>query len=358
MLTFRSIRARGLDVPLTQPAVTAAGTFSTFPVVLVDLQTEEGVIGSAYVFAYERLAMKPLATLIEGVGALLVGRTLHPLAIERLLQQRLRMLGVEGLLMMAVSGVDMAIWDATARAADVPLAVHLGAAPRPIQAYRTLKNMTPHGAAEDAARAVAEGFAGVKVKVGGPSVADDVAIVEAIRREVGEGIPIMVDYNQVLTVAESIARGRVLDEYGLVWIEEPTLAHDLEGHAAIAREVRTPISVGENWNGLVDAARSIGAGASDYIMPDATKIGGVSGWLRTAALAEAHNIPLSGHALPEMSQHLLAATPTAHWLEYTDMIETIVLEPMRLRDGCAIVPSRPGFGIEWDERAIGRIMAG
>lgn len=356
-LTIRTVRARAVDVLLKQPAVTAAGTFSTFPEVLIDLETEEGVKGSVYIFAYERFAMKPLVMLVESLGELIIGHKLHPLDVELLLQRRLRLVGAQGLLGMALGGIDMAVWDAAARAANLPMAVLLGAKPRPIPAYGTLKNMTADGAARDAANAVAQGFSGVKVKVGGAGVADDVRVIEAIRREVGPNIAIMVDYNQVLSVPEAIARGRVLDDHNLTWIEEPTRSYDFEGHAQIAREVRTPISIGENWNGVPDATKSIMSRASDFIMPDAMKIGGVTGWLRTAALAEAHGIPLSGHALPELSLHLLAATPTAHWLEYADMVESILQEPMQLRDGCAVVPERAGFGLEWDEKRVKTMLA-
>ena len=356
-LTIRSVRARGVDVRLRQPAVTAAGTFPTFPVVLIELQAEEGVKGTVYIFAYDRFVMKPLVMLVEGLGELICGQRLRPLDVEGFLQRRLRLLGAQGVAGFALGGLDMAVWDAAARAANVPLAVLLGAEPCPIPAYGTLKTMTPSGAARDAANAVEKGFSGVKVKIGGASVAEDVAVIEAIRREVGPKVAIMADYNQVLSVPEAIARGRVLDQHDLAWIEEPTRAHDFEGHAQIAREVRTPISIGETWNGVPDAARSIASRASDYIMPDAMRIGGVTGWLRTAALAEAHAIPLSGHALPELSVHLLAATPTAHWLEYADMVETILREPMQLRDGCATAPQRPGFGLEWDEKAVRAMLA-
>jgi mandelate racemase len=355
VLTVDMIRAVGVEVPLAQPAITAAGTFTAFPIVLIDLRTVEGIVGRVYVFAYERLAVRPLIMLIEELGGLIKGHKLYPLAIATVLQRRMRLLGAEGLVAMALGGIDMAVWDAVARAADMPLGAYLGGAPRPIPAYRTLKSMTPDGAASDAVAAVRQGFSGVKAKLGGATVADDVAVVQAVRGEVGDRVAIIADYNQVLSVTEAIARCRVLDDHGLVWIEEPTRAQDYAGHARIASEARTPISIGENWNGLADAAKSIVAGAADFIMPDAARIGGVTGWMHTAGLAAAHDIPLSGHALPELSLHLLTATPTAHWLEYADLVETILREPMQIRDGCAVMPARPGFGIEWDAAALKRL---
>ncbi|MBI3302147.1 MAG: hypothetical protein HYZ72_08750 [Deltaproteobacteria bacterium] len=126
-----------------------------------------------------------------------------------------------------------------------------------------------------------------------------------VRRSVGTDILLMADYNQSLAVAEAVRRSAVLDNEGLYWIEEPTLAHDYLGHAQISREVKTPIQIGENWWGPHDMAKSLAAGASDYVMPDAMKIGGVTGWLRAAALAELAGLPISSHLFPEISAHLL-----------------------------------------------------
>jgi len=163
-----------------------------------------------------------------------------------------------------------------------------------------------------------------------------------------------VDFNQCLGVPEAIARARLLDAEGAYWIEEPTHAEDYLGHAAIAREARTPVQLGENWWGTPDMSKSLAAGASDFAMPDAVKIGGVSGWLRAAALAEAYRIPVSSHLYPEISAHLLAVTPTAHWLEYVDWAEPVLAAPVHLADGFAVASSAPGAGIAWNEEAVKR----
>lgn len=355
-LTVRGVRVRPVDVQLKQPAVTAAGTFGTFPVILIDLLTQEGITGSSYIFAYHRFALKPLVSLVESLAEMLQGQALNPGNLEELLQGRLRLIGAQGLAGMALGGLDMAAWDALARSVGLPLCELLGSRPRPVRAYATLKNMTPDGAARDACRAATAGYAGVKVKAG-TSLAQDRAVIEAIRREIGDSMALMVDYNQMLSIPEAIARGNALAEYQLEWIEEPTHAWDFEGHAEIARHVTTPISIGETWHGVPDAARSMACKASDYVMPDAMRIGGVTGWMRVAALAQAQGVPLSGHALPELSVHLLAATPTAHWLEYADIVEAILQEPLQVRDGCMVAPTHPGFGLVWDERAVERMAA-
>jgi mandelate racemase len=173
---------------------------------------------------------------------------------------------------------------------------------------------------------------------------------------IGDDAKLAVDYNQALSVTGALERVRVLDDEGLYWIEEPTRADDFVGHARIAQEARTPICIGENWWGPHDAQKSLEAGACDYGMPDAMKIGGVTGWLRTAALAEPSGLPLTSHIFPEISAHLLAASPTAHRLEYLDLASSILKEPLNIEDGHALVSDGPGIGLEWDEKAVERYL--
>ncbi|HEY1215918.1 MAG TPA: enolase C-terminal domain-like protein, partial [Bryobacteraceae bacterium] len=162
---------------------------------------------------------------------------------------------------------------------------------------------------------------------------------------------------QSLTPTEAVHRLRVLDEEGLTWIEEPTLAHDYEGHALIAREIKTPIQCGENWWGTQDLKHAVNARASDYVMPEVMKMGGVTGWLRAASVAETHGIRVSNHLWPEISAQLLCATPMAHWLEYADWWNPILAQPLRVEQGMAIMDGVIGTGVEWNEKEISRCAA-
>jgi mandelate racemase len=200
------------------------------------------------------------------------------------------------------------------------------------------------------------GFRAVKIRLGYPEPRTDVEVVRAVRQAVGPDVVLMSDYNQALSVSEAVHRAHLLDGEGLLWIEEPTLAPDFAGHAQISREARTPIQIGENLWGSADMARSVAAGASDYVMPDVVRIGGVSGWLRAAALAEGAGLPMSCHLFPEISAHLLAVTPTCHWLEYVDWASPILCAPVQVVDGCITPPSGPGNGLEWDEAAVQRYL--
>jgi mandelate racemase len=167
----------------------------------------------------------------------------------------------------------------------------------------------------------------------------------------------MVDFNQALSVAEAIRRGRMIDdEGGVFWIEEPVRADDFAGCARVAREVATPIQIGENFMGPEQMAQALAAGACDYAMPDAQRIGGVTGWMRAAALAQGAGVEMSSHLFPEASCHLLAVTPTCHWLEYVDWAAPILKEPLAVKDGLVSMPEKPGLGMTWNEAAVRRCL--
>jgi len=357
-LTIRSVRARPVNVPMARPLQTSGGAVTSAPLVLVDLTTEEGPTGCAYIFCYAPFALTPIAQLVENLGETLEGDALAPLAIEDKLQRTFRLLGYQGFASMALAGIDMAVWDAMGQAAGLPLVRLLGGTPRPIPAYNSkgLGIIGAEKAGVEASELLAEGFRAVKVRLGYPDVATDVAVVRAVRRAVGEGTPVMSDYNQSLSVAEAQQRLRHLDGEGLYWVEEPTRFDDYAGHAAIRGKAGTPIQLGENCWGPHDMAKALESGACDYFMIDVMKIGGITGWQRAAALAEPRGIPVSCHLFPEVSAHLLAVTPTAHWLEYVDWANPILQQPLALKDGHAVIPDRPGLGLAWDEAAVAKYL--
>jgi len=165
----------------------------------------------------------------------------------------------------------------------------------------------------------------------------------------------MVDFNQALSVAEAIRRGRMIDEEGgVLWIEEPVRADDFSGCSRVRQEVHTPIQIGENFMGPEQMAQALAAGACDYVMPDAQRIGGVTGWMRAAALAQGAGVEMSSHLFPEASCHLLAATPTCHWLEYVDWANPVLEAPVELKDGHVVIPGAAGLGLRWNEKAVER----
>jgi mandelate racemase len=357
MPKIQGLRVRAVRVPMEHPHQTAGGVVSESPLVLTDAITEDGVIGHSVVFTYTPAALKPTAELIRNLEALVKGEPLAPAEIERKLSRRFRLLGIQGLVGIALSAIDMALWDALARSHGTSLVRLLGGIEKPIPAYGAVGYDGVKGSAEVAEKWAKRGFTGIKAKIGYPTVQEDLAVIRAMRSAVGDTVAIMVDYNQCLTPTEAVQRMRVLDEEGLTWVEEPTLAHDYAGHAMIAREARTPIQCGENWWGPLDMQHAIDAQASDFMMPDVMKIGGVTGWLRAAALAQTKGIRLSNHLWPEISAQLLCATPTAHWLEYADWWNPIMSEPLHIENGMVNVGGATGTGVAWKESAVEQFSA-
>jgi mandelate racemase len=354
---IQGFKVRAVRVPMTEPHQTASGVITESPLVLTDVLTDAGVTGHSMVFTYTPAALKPTADLIRNFEALVKGDALAPADVEQKLARRFRLLGTQGLVGIALAAIDMALWDALARLHEVPLVRLLGGAEKPLRPYGAVGYDGVDDSVKVAERWARRGVMGIKAKIGYPSVKEDLAVVRAMRKAVGESVAIMVDYNQSLTPVEAVQRLHVLDDEGLAWVEEPTLAHDYAGHALVAREARTPIQCGENWWGTPDMQHAIDAGASDYVMPDVMKIGGVTGWLRAAALAHARGIPMSNHLWPEISAQLLCCTPTAHWLEYAEWWNAILAVPLRVESGLAHIDGAVGTGVDWNEAAVERFAA-
>ncbi|HEY8642226.1 MAG TPA: enolase C-terminal domain-like protein [Candidatus Dormibacteraeota bacterium] len=349
------MRATPVVVPLDSPLTTASGSMPEAPLLLVDLDTEQGVTGRSYVFAYQALMLRPLRDLIAGLAEPLVGKPLVPADLDRALRARFTLLGgAVGLAGMAVSALDTAAWDAVAVAAGRPLAALLGARPRPLPAYDSLGLVTAAQAAERLPLSAERGFRAVKIKIGWPALAQDVQVVRAAREALPDAVELMVDFNQSLDVTEALRRCRALDGEGVAWIEEPVRCDDFEGAAAVTAAVNTPIQIGENFRSVQEMALALERRACDLVMPDPQVIGGVTGWIGAAALAAAAGVRCSGHIHVESTAHLLAATPTAHYVEWLDLASAVLAEPLQVVEGQVSAPDRPGIGLAWDPAAVAR----
>jgi mandelate racemase len=338
---------------------TSAARVTEAPLLLIDLETEEGVTGRTYLFCYRPSGAHAIALLVEDAALLIKGQQARPADIASKLARNFALIGVTGTVRMALSGLDAAMWDALAIAAGRALASMLGSAPRPVRAYNScgLGLMAPSAVADvaiEAERLVERGFKAIKLRLGYPTLAEDLSAFKAVRKYVGADVEVMVDYNQALSVEDALLRALALASEGAAWLEEPIQHDDLEGNARIAAASAIPLQIGENFNGVDVMAAALRGQACRLVMPDLARIGGVTGWMQAAALAAAHGVPMSSHLFPEVSVHLLAATPTADWLEYVDWADAIVQEPLKIVDGMAIPPDRRGAGLDWDVRAVER----
>src|SRR5215467_12783106 len=303
-LTLKSIQARPVVLKLARPVVARIATFADWPLILIDLYTEEGVTGRSYLEPYTRKSMRYLVPALHDLGELLKGRRLAPIDLYEAGRKSLRFVGYEGMSMIAVAGVDMAAWDALARAAGVPLCVLLGGSIGPVPSYNSngLWLRSPEEVASEAIELREEGgFTGLKLRLGRERLADDLATIEAVREAVGSEMSLMVDFNQGLHLGEALERCHAIDDLGLAWIEEPVVYDNLEGYARLTADLKTPVQIGENFYGPRSLYTALQMKACDYVMPDFMRIGGVTGWQRAASIAGAAGIPISTHLYPEVA---------------------------------------------------------
>ena len=354
-LTFKSIRARPVVLKLKRPVVARIATITDWPLILIDLYTEEGVVGRSYLEPYTAKAMRYLIPALHDFGEMLKGRKVTPIELYDVARKSLHFVGYQGLSMIAVSGLDMAAWDVLAKAAGLPLCVLLGGSVGPVKSYNSngLWLQRPEVVAAEAIELRVEGgFTGLKLRLGRDRIREDMVTLEAVRRAVGEDMQLMVDFNQGLNLGDALQRCHAIDDFGLAWIEEPIVYDNLDGYTQLAAELKTPLQIGENFYGPRDLHKALQSKACDFVMPDFMRIGGVTGWLRAAAIAGTAGVPMSTHLYPEVAAHVMRVTETAHWLEWQDWADPILQKPYEIKDGLLHIPDVPGIGLEWNEDAV------
>ncbi|GIT54302.1 MAG: mandelate racemase [Pseudomonadota bacterium] len=354
-----AIKTTPVLVPFKRPPVTASGSVNELPLVLLDVETDAGITGHAYLFVFLPSMLKPTVDCVAAVEELVQGMTADPEQADPMLRKRLRLLDIHGILGQVLAGLDMALWDIQAKTRELPLAQVLGQKRDAMQTYNScglwLEKGDPEKLAEQAQELLAEGgFNAVKLRLGYESFDEDLAAVRAVKRRCGDSVDLMSDFNQGLDQDEALRRCQGLDGEGLYWMEEPVRYDDYHGSAAIAVAVDTPIQTGENLLNPLEFQKAMQAGAADYYMFDVQRIAGVSGWLRTAELPGAADTPVSTHLFPEISIHIMAATDNAHWLEYVDWASPVIRDPVVPSNGEVQVPTTVGNGIAWNDEAVER----
>lgn len=358
-LTFRSLTARPVVLRLKRPVVARIATITEWPLILIDLLTEEGIVGRSYLAPYIVRSMRYIVPALHDFGAMLKGRRVAPVELFGEARKSLHFVGYAGMSLIAASGLDMAAWDALAKAAGRPLCEMLGGSVGAVRCYNSngLWLKEPQALADEALDLKHEGgFSALKLRLGRDRAGDDLAALQAVREAVGDEVQLMVDFNQGLDLAEALDRCHMIDDRELAWIEEPIVYDNLDGYARLTRELRTPIQIGENFYGPRDMHRALQMKACDLVMPDFMRIGGVTGWLRAAAIAGAAGIPVSTHLYPEIAAHVMRVTETAHWLEWQDWAYPVLREPYETVGGMLQIPDVPGVGLEWDEDAVTRYL--
>ncbi|WP_456286979.1 mandelate racemase/muconate lactonizing enzyme family protein [Microbacterium sp. JZ70] len=357
---IRTIRLSTLRLPL-QTAISDAKVFTgrqkpmtEVAFLIAEIETEQGFSGHG--FSYSKRAGGPAQYAhAKEVAEAAIGE--DPNDIQKLYTKLLwagASVGRSGVATQALAAIDIALYDLKAKRASLPLSKLLGAHRDSVRTYNTsggFLNASIDDVRERASRSIEEGIGGIKIKVGLPDTAEDLRRVRAVREHIGDAVPLMVDANQQWDRATALRMGRRLEEYDLVWIEEPLDAYDAEGHADLARALDTPIATGEMLASVAEHERLIAARSCDIIQPDAPRVGGITQFLRLMTLADQAGLDLAPHFAMEIHLHLAACYPREPWVEHFDWLDPLFEERLETRDGRMIVPDRPGLGITFSDQA-------
>jgi L-alanine-DL-glutamate epimerase-like enolase superfamily enzyme len=337
------------------------GAMTAFEVITVRVRDAEGAEGVGYTFTCGTNGAGIHATLQHDLAPRIAGDDAD--CIEALWKKcwwALHYGGRGGAASLAISALDMALWDLKARRLGQPLWRLLGGFdPRvPCYAGGIDLQLSIDALLGQTDRNLERGFRAIKMKVGRDRLSEDVGRVAAMRAHLGPDFPLMVDANMRWSVDEAIRAARMLAPFNLVWIEEPTIPEDFSGHARIVREGGQPIAAGENLHTLHEFGQMMQMGGVTYPEPDVTNCGGVTVFMKVARMAEGFNLPVTSHGAHDVTVHLLAAAPNRSYLEAHGFgLDRYIAEPLRIVDGCAIAPDRPGHGIDFDWKGMERLRS-
>ncbi|MFB4264040.1 mandelate racemase/muconate lactonizing enzyme family protein [Nonomuraea sp. GTA35] len=359
-MRIASVRFGRYAVPLARPvsdAKVATGRqrpLARIDVLTCEIATEDGLAGLG--FSYTTRAGTPAQFAhAKEVGELLLGE--DPSGIGRIYDRLLwagASVGRSGVATQALAAIDVALWDLKAKRAGLPLAKLLGAYRDSVRVYNTSGGYLQapiEEVREKATRSLADGIGGIKIKVGQPDMREDLRRLAAVREHLGDGVPLMVDANQQWDRASALRFGRAVEDLGLVWIEEPLDAYDAEGHAQLAAALDTPIATGEMLAGIPDLVRLVDLRAVDFLQPDVPRVGGITPYLKVAALADHAHLQVAPHFVMEIHVHLAAAYPRDSWVEHIEWLSPLFEERLEIAGGRMTVPDRPGLGLTLSGRA-------
>ena len=345
-----------VDVPLARPIATAIHRIETVGCVLLELETDQGLVGESLVQTLNGARLRALDEMLLGFAHRVEGRDPHDIgAIWQEIWQEMNPIGHKGFSIYALSAIDIACWDLIGKGAGQPLHRVFGACRERVDTYASgglWLSLSIDELVEEAAEFVDAGFHAMKIRLGSARIADDVERVRALREAIGSDIGLYADANQALTVKHAIRLGRELEQFDLVWFEEPVVYHDLDGCAEVRAALDTPIASGETEYTRYGMREILAAGAVDVLMPDLQRIGGLSEMRRVAAIASAHEVPISTHLFTEHSLCIAGAEAGCISVEHMPWNAPLFNETMEIVDGEILIPTRPGTGFTFDKAAI------
>lgn len=352
MAKIASVEILMVDLPPKVVRTDAIQSFVSQETPIVRITDAEGATGTGYSYTIGTGGPAIISLLKETLAPLLIGREAEEIGgIWRDLLFATHATAFGAITSLALAAIDTALWDLRCRRAGLPLWRLAGGAKESVPLYSTeggWLHLPVEALVEDALAVEEEGFSGAKVKVGKPSIAEDRVRLAAVRHAVGEGFSIMVDANQSFSLAEALRRADMMADFHIHWFEEPMPADDIGAHRVLARQSRVPIAVGESMYSLGQFKDYLDQGACSVVQADVARVGGITPWLKIAALAEAFNVAICPHFLMELHVSLVCAVPNAPTLEYIPQLDDVTRSALDIREGRAYPPMEPGIGIDWD----------
>jgi len=357
-MKITGLRTRRVHIPFEVPIGTSIHRIEGVSGLLVWLDTDEGITGESYLWAIGQHRLPVLDAIVRMLGERQIGRDPRDTTARfDEMWGEINFLGHKGVSLFGIAAIDWACWDILGQSLGVSVSRLLGRRRDRVRAYASgglWASMTIDALQVQAKDFVAQGFKAVKMRIGKPDIGEDIERVAAVRDAIGPDIDLMADANQGLSVTHAIRLGRRLEEFGLVWFEEPVQAYDLEGSARVAAEIDTPIASGETEYGRYGFRDMLARKSADVLMPDLERVGGVTEWVRVAAMAAAHDVPVSPHIFSEHSLQLCGAVSNVTYSEHMPWFAPLFQEGMEMANGDILIPDRPGFGFHFDPDAIGR----
>jgi L-alanine-DL-glutamate epimerase-like enolase superfamily enzyme len=359
MQTIIRAEAYLCDIAVEKKRTDAIQAFIKQETIFVEIETDDGLVGTGYSYTIGTGGRAVLQLLQTDLLGFLIGQDARQVeALWQKLFWATHSTAVGVITNLALAAVDTALWDIRCKAANQPLWLLAGGARPQVPLYDTEGGWLHLSTDELVAGAVqsrAQGWPGVKLKVGKTHLEEDSERLAAVRAAVGPRTHIMVDANQSMTYPQAKRWAHMLEKHDIFWFEEPLPAEDIQGHALLAASTSVPIAVGESLYALSHFREYLVAGAAGIIQVDAARIGGITPWLKTAHLAEAFNIKVAPHFLMELHVSLAAAIPNALYVEHIPQLRAVTSQEVKIENGFAIAPDAPGIGIAWDREAIGRL---
>ena len=351
------VTTRILSTPADNPLVTGLpAPTDTREFVTLELGTDQGLVGIGVTFFGGALT-PALRSAVDGLGRLAIGE--DPSQVEAIVAKLRRAAGSSGpggIFSLALSAVDMACWDLRGKAAGQSVCALLGGLRDRVPTYASGALMRPHPIdylAKAGPRLRDMGFRQMKMQCGSEPTPDaSVERVRVMREAIGPDVDLMCDINQLWSVHHAIDVGRRIEPYHLYWLEDATAHDDYAGLARIADALATPIAAGEYHYGIVPFRHLLESRSVDIAMIDLLRVGGITQWMKVAGMAEAFNVPVVSHLIPEIHVHLVAAVPNGLTVEYMPWSLRLFEETPAIEAGQLVVPKRPGLGLAFDQAAI------